>query len=93
MTSKNEKLYTAEKKLYLIFDQKLQTPILGLQVTEKAVSSQKRTSSTSKHEISSFFQLFCVIFALLDLDLDFEYASASTDLIESGSNTDPDPKA
>ncbi len=34
------------------------------------------------------------IFALLDPepDLDFEYASGSTDLIESGSNTDQDPR-
>ncbi len=40
-----------------------------------------------------FFQLLCVIFALLDPDLDSGYGSGSTDLIESGSNTDPDPKS
>jgi hypothetical protein len=32
-----------------------------------------------------------VIFALLDPDPDSEYGSGSTDLIEYGSNTDPDP--
>jgi hypothetical protein len=32
-----------------------------------------------------------VIFALLDPDPDSEYGSGSTDPIEYGSNTDPDP--
>ncbi len=32
-----------------------------------------------------------VIFALMDPDPDSEYGSGSTVLIESGSNTDPDP--
>jgi hypothetical protein len=50
-------------------DQKL--PIKDVQVTEEAFSSQKRTSSTLKHEISEFF-LLCVIYVFLDLypDLD-----------------------
>jgi hypothetical protein len=36
----------------------------------------------------------CIIFGLLDPDQDSEYGSGSgsTDLIESGSNLDPDPK-
>jgi hypothetical protein len=38
------------------------------------------------------FFLLLWVFALLDLDPDSEYGSGSTDLIESGSNTDPDPK-
>ncbi len=46
-----------------------------VQVTEEAFSFQKRTSSTSKHEISKFFSTLWVIFALLDPD----------------SETDPDP--
>jgi hypothetical protein len=54
--------------------------------------SKKRTSSTSKHEISKFFLLLWVIFALLDPDPDYEYGSGSTDPIESGSNSDPDPQ-
>ncbi len=49
-----------------------------------------RTSSTLKHEISKKFLPLWVIFALLDPDS--EYGSGSTDLIESGSNPDPDPK-
>jgi hypothetical protein len=50
--------------------------------------------STSKHEICKFFLLLWVIFALLDLDpnSEYEYGSGSIDLIESGSNRDPDPK-
>ncbi len=76
-------------------DQKLQftypwDSIKDVQVTEEAFSSQKRTSSTSKHEISKFFLLLRVIYALLDPDPDSEYGSA--DLIESRSNSDPDPK-
>jgi hypothetical protein len=47
------------------------------EVTEEAFSSQKRPSSTSKHELSNFFQLLWVIFALLDPDPD--------------SNPDPQP--
>jgi hypothetical protein len=60
------------------------------QATEEAFSPQRRTSSTSKHEISKLFLLFGVTFALLDPDPDSE--SGSTDLIESGSNSDPDLK-
>jgi hypothetical protein len=60
---------------------------------KRSFSFQKRTSSTSKHEISYFFLLLRVIFALLDPDPDSEYGSGSgsTNLIESGSNPDPDP--
>jgi hypothetical protein len=39
-----------------------------------------------------FCLLLWVIFALLDPDSDSEYGSGSTDLIEFGSNPDPDPK-
>ncbi len=39
-----------------------------------------------------FFILLWVIFALLDPDPDSKYGFGSTDLIESGSNTDPIPK-
>jgi hypothetical protein len=46
-----------------------------------------------KHEISKFlFLLLWVIFALLDPDPDSEYGSRSTDMIESGSIKDMDPK-
>jgi hypothetical protein len=44
-------------------------PIQDVQVTKEAFSSQKRTSSTSKHEISTFLT-FWVNFALLDPDTD-----------------------
>jgi hypothetical protein len=39
-----------------------------------------------------FFLLLWVIFARLDPDPDSEYGSGSTDPIEYGSNTDPDPQ-
>jgi hypothetical protein len=55
--------------------------------TTEAFSSQKRTSSTSKHENSEFFLLFWVVFALLDPDSDSEYGSGSTDL----TRLNPDP--
>jgi hypothetical protein len=44
--------------------------------------------------VTIFFLLLWVIFALLDPDPDpdAEYGSGSTDLIESGSNPAPDPK-
>jgi hypothetical protein len=62
---------------------------LGL---HKGRPSYIRSPSISKHEISYFFLLFGVTFALLDPDPDSEYGSGSADLIESGSNPDPDPK-
>ncbi len=40
----------------------------------------------------NFFLLLWVIFSLLDPNPHSEYGCGSTDLIESGSNTDPDPK-
>jgi hypothetical protein len=46
--------------------------VKDFQATEEAFSPQKRTSSTSKHEISNFFLTFVtlwVIFALLDPEL------------------------
>jgi hypothetical protein len=42
------------------------TSIKDFLAPEEAFSPQKRTSSTSKHEISSFFSILWVMFALLD---------------------------
>jgi hypothetical protein len=56
--TKNWKKFRAEKKIIYFFDQKLQFTYLSLghhkgrQATEEAFSPQKRTYSTSKHEIS-----------------------------------------
>jgi hypothetical protein len=50
---------------------------MDVQVTKEAFSSQKRTSSTSKHEIFYFFCYFCGSFC----------GSGSTDSIEKGSAT------
>ncbi len=55
------------------FVQKLQftnteTSIMDVQATGEALNPQKRTSSTSKHEISSFFKFLWITFALLDPD-------------------------
>jgi hypothetical protein len=78
--TKNWKKFTAENFFFYF------------QVTSEAFSSQKRTSTTSKHEIYLVFLLLWVIFALLDPDPDSQ--SGSTDPIESGSNSnsDPDPQ-
>jgi hypothetical protein len=84
------KKFKAEKKFTFFY----QTTIylsLGIhkerQITEEAFSPQKRTSSTSKHEISKIFLLLWVIFSLLDPDPDSEVGYGSTDLIGSGSET------
>jgi hypothetical protein len=59
--TKNWKKYTAEKNIKFFWDQKqftyAQGSIKDVQVAKEAFSSQKRTSSTSKHEISNFFLL------------------------------------
>jgi hypothetical protein len=43
-----------------------------IQATEEASSPQKRTSSTSKHEISKYFSTFMGHFCLLDPEPDSE---------------------
>jgi hypothetical protein len=83
------------KKFKFFLDQKLQftypqASIKNVQVTEEAFSSQKRPSSTSKHELLKNFLLLWVIFALLDPDPDPDSESGSTVPIEFGSNPDPD---
>jgi hypothetical protein len=54
---------------------------------KKAFSPQKRTSNTSKHEISNFFLLLYVIFALLDPDPDSEYGSATLFILTKSNST------
>ncbi len=81
LMTKNWKKFTAEKRKLIFLDQNHKE--CRFQVTEEAFSL-----NTSKHEIFYFFLLLWVIFALLDPDPD----SGSTDLIESGSNWDPDPQ-
>jgi hypothetical protein len=71
--------FTAEKKNIFL------SKIAIFQATEEAFSPQKRTSSTSKHEIAKKILFLWVIFALLDPDPE----SGSTGLIES---VDPDPE-
>jgi hypothetical protein len=39
---------------------------MDIQATGEVFSRQRRTSSISKHQISSLFSIFGVIFALLD---------------------------
>jgi hypothetical protein len=63
--------------------------IASVYVIGEAFSHQKRTSSTSKHEISHFFLLLWVIFALQDPDSESASGYGFTDLVESGSNPDP----
>jgi hypothetical protein len=49
-------------------------------------SVSERTSSTSNMKFRNFFRFLWIIFALLDPD------PGSSDLIESGTNPDPNPK-
>jgi hypothetical protein len=67
-----KKIYNCKKILF--FDQKLQ-----LLIPRGASAFQKRTSSTSKHEISELFSVLVGYFC--------PPGSGSTDLIESGSET------
>ncbi len=94
---------TAEKKLIFFGLKKLQLPIprspertsklhkKDVQITEEAVSSQKRCRALQNIKFLNFFY-FCdlwVLFDLLELDPDSENGSGtgSTDLIESRSET------
>jgi hypothetical protein len=84
--TKNVTKIIAEKKFKFFGDQKLQftypyASINNVQVTEEAFSSQKRPSNTTKHDLLTFFSTFVGHFC----------PPGSTDPIESGSNTDPDP--
>ncbi len=57
--------------------------IKNVQAIWEAFSSQNRTYSMTKYKISQLFLFLWVIFAFLDPDPE----SGSTDLIESGSET------
>jgi hypothetical protein len=60
---------------------------------QKKPSALKREHPTLQNmKFLNFFLLLWVIFALLDPDPDSKCGSGSTDLIESGSNRDPDPQ-
>jgi hypothetical protein len=81
-----EKIYSRDFFLIIKnYNLPIPRPPLRTSKLQKKPFSQKRTSSTSKHEISYFFLLLWVIFSLLDPDPDSGYGSGSTDLIESGS--------
>ncbi len=82
---KNVKKFTAEKKNIIFLSKTTIYLSLGL---HKGRPSYRRSLQLSS--IPNFFLLLWFIFALLDPNPDSEYES--TDLIESGYNTDPDPK-
>ncbi len=62
------------------------------QLTEEASALKRKHPALQNIKFLNFFLLLWVIFALLDPDPDpdSEYGSGSTDLIESGSNPDPE---
>ncbi len=70
---KLEKIYSWKRNL-IFFWSKITTyaSIQDVQTAEEAFIPQKRTSSSSKHEISKFFIFFGPFFALLDPDPDSE---------------------
>ncbi len=63
LMTKNWKKITAEKKFKFFLIKNCNSPIPGLlkyvQVTEEALSSQKRPPNTSKHELLQTFFYFC----------------------------------
>ncbi len=95
MTKNWRKKIYSWKKISFNFDFKKTTVYLSLGL-RKGHPSYKRSLQLSKENIQHFktwnflifFLLLWVIFALLDPDS--EYGSGSTDLIESGSKSDPD---
>jgi hypothetical protein len=65
-------------------------PLKDVQVTEEAVSPQKRISSKSKHEFLNFFNFFVGNFCSPGSGSGFRIRkNRSTDLIKYGSNPDP----
>ncbi len=86
--TKNWKKITAEKKFNFFWSKTTTNLSLGLQknvqVKEEALSSQKRPSNISKHELLKFLTTFVGHFC--------PPGSGSTEPIEYGSNPDPDPQ-
>jgi hypothetical protein len=83
------------KKL-LFFDKKLHftypwASIKDVHTTGEAFSPQKRRSRIQYLKFLNFMPFLCVIFALLDSDMD-SGSSGSTELIESGSGTETLPE-
>jgi hypothetical protein len=75
-----------KKKLNFFYYQKLQftypqASIKDVQVTEEALSSQKRHPALQNMKFLNLFLLLWVIFDFLNPDPDSEYGSGSTDLI------------
>ncbi len=87
--TKNGKKFTTEKN-YIFLIKNYNFPIPRPEVTEEALKSGHPALQNIK--FLDFFYTFVGHFSLLDPDTDSEYGSGSTDLIESGSNTDLDPK-
>jgi hypothetical protein len=97
--TKNRKKFTAEKKLNFLLDQKLQytipkPPYRKSKLQKKHSTLKREHPALQKLKFLNFFY-FCGSFlpSWIRMDPDYEYGSGSTDLIESGSNMDPDPKA
>ncbi len=89
LMTKNWKKITAEKKIKIFLNLKLQftypqASIKYVQVTEEAFSSQKRPSNTSKHELLQIFFYFCGSFLPSWIRIHWPDWY--------GSNPDPDPK-
>jgi hypothetical protein len=61
------------------------------ELQKKPSALQREHPALQNMKVLNFF-LVWVIFALLDPDPNSEYGSGSNDLIESGTNTDLDPK-
>ncbi len=63
-----------------------------IRVTKKSTALKREHPALQNMKFLNFLLDLWLIFALLNPDLDSEYGSGSTDLIESGSNLDPGPK-
>ncbi len=80
--TKNRKKFTAGKNLIFLGSK--------IKLQEKPSALKREHPALQNMKFLHFFLFLQIIFALLDLDPEFETGAGSTDLVEFGS--DPDPK-
>jgi hypothetical protein len=90
--TKNLKKFTA-KKIQFFLDQLIpRFPERTSKLQKKPSALKREYSALQNMKFLNFFLLLWVIFALLDLDSESGSGYGCTDLIQSGSNSDLDPK-
>ncbi len=78
-------------KILKFFDEDPGSGMETVRIRDKHPGSATLCPALQNMKFLNFLLLLWVIFALLDLDLDSEYGSGSTDLIESNPDQDLKP--